>query len=669
MASISANGAKGHHKFTLNVTQSATDIATNTSTLSFDFKLSPIQNSWNWELWGQSISYTITINGASYSGYIPDYDGYSVITLKSGTQSVTHNADGTKSVSFSFSVSDGTGQYYTSGNASASGSMTLSTIPRATTPTFSTKNVTMGNSLTITMSPAASTFKHKLRYNFSSLSNSVIGLSIGAEFTAQGTTTTTFTPPTSLADYIPSNTSGVCTILCYTYDANGNHIGTISTDITIAVPNYTPTAALTITGNNLLSGAYVQGKSSMSVSIAASSSYGAYISGYSSVVDGSTYNGQSFTTGALSNGSKSVVTNITDSRGKTVQVTSAAYTVYAYAAPQITSFALERQSDGTTVVATVKGTISAVNNKNAKTIQVVLNGVTNTITSSAYTISGTTTFPNVPTDVTLIGSATFTDSYTTVKRESVLPTVAVTMDFYKDGTGIAMGKVAEKSNLLDVAWEIKTGEPEKTLNNFSYRGTNLISKNADDTVQNWSEQGNLATTFYNENATEFTKPSVWGFLLNVTTGPNSAEAHQLWLEQSNGNLLHRGGNASGFGSWKIILDTTNCPDYVIEQGVVDGWEYTKWKNGKMELFGEKSLSFPALEKQTDNLYRSIVSINLSSYLTKIMGGTCSIQTNGMVPLVCRHSTNIATAEIVIVTSRTSGAFNITAPIYIIGKWK
>ena len=58
----------------------------------------------------------------------------------------------------------------------------------------------------------------------------------------------------------------------------------------------------------------------------------------------------------------------------------------------------------------------------------------------------------MPTDNTLTGKLTLTDSYTTVTKDAVLPTVAVTMDFYKDGKGIAMGKVAEQGDLLDVAW-------------------------------------------------------------------------------------------------------------------------------------------------------------------------------------------------------------------------
>lgn len=130
MASITGNGSKGHHKFTLNVTENSTSVADNTSSVSFSFVLSPIQNSWNWMYWGSDITYTVTINGTKYTGSIPDYDGYSSVTLKSGTISVPHNNDGTKSISFSFSVTDTSGQSYTCGNASASGSLALTTIPR-----------------------------------------------------------------------------------------------------------------------------------------------------------------------------------------------------------------------------------------------------------------------------------------------------------------------------------------------------------------------------------------------------------------------------------------------------------------------------------------------------------------------------------------------------------
>ena len=130
MASISSNGSNGHHKFTLTVTENSTSTANNTSSMSFSFVISPVQTSWNWELWGANITYTVTINGTNYTGSIADYDGYSSVTLKSGSFTVTHNTDGNKSISYSFKVTDTSGQSYTCGNASASGSMTLTAIPR-----------------------------------------------------------------------------------------------------------------------------------------------------------------------------------------------------------------------------------------------------------------------------------------------------------------------------------------------------------------------------------------------------------------------------------------------------------------------------------------------------------------------------------------------------------
>lgn len=135
MATITANGAKGHHKFTLTVSEISTSTTNNTSTMNFSFVLSSIQTGWDWYGFGSKISYTVSINGTTYSGTIPSYDGTSSVTLKSGTQTVAHNSDGTKTMAYSFSVSDGAGQSYTCGNASASSSMTLTKIPRQATIT------------------------------------------------------------------------------------------------------------------------------------------------------------------------------------------------------------------------------------------------------------------------------------------------------------------------------------------------------------------------------------------------------------------------------------------------------------------------------------------------------------------------------------------------------
>ena len=391
----------------------------------------------------------VTVYGATKSASDAQLT-YNGTTPFSGTTIITHDANGKGSFSASCG---GAFEYGGSYNSTGSGSWDLPTIARATTPVLAATTITMGVAVNITLTPANSTFKHKLRYDFGSVSGSADGFSIGAEFTAQGNATVTFTPPTSLGGQIPNALSGTGKIVCYTYTSSGTHIGTTSVNITLNVPSYTPTiTGVTLTGNNLLSDAYVQGKSSVTVNANVATQYGAKIKSITTVIDDKSYTELPFTTNLLSSGSKTAKITFVDSRDKSVTVESSAIQVYAYSLPNITEFTLARQSDGTTVIATVKGSISAINNKNAKTIKVTLNGVTNTITSSAYTINATTTFTNVSTDKTFSAKAIFTDSYVSVEREGNLPTVAVTMDFWKDGNGIAMGKVAEQGDLLDVAW-------------------------------------------------------------------------------------------------------------------------------------------------------------------------------------------------------------------------
>lgn len=136
MASIYANGSKGHHKFTLTVTETGTSVSNNTSTISFNFKLSPIVSGYDWAQWtnpSRTVSYTVNVNGTNYTGTIPNYDGSSTVTLKSGTQTVAHNTDGTKTISYYFSVNDTTGATYTSGNANANGTLALTTLERPPT--------------------------------------------------------------------------------------------------------------------------------------------------------------------------------------------------------------------------------------------------------------------------------------------------------------------------------------------------------------------------------------------------------------------------------------------------------------------------------------------------------------------------------------------------------
>ena len=162
-ATITANGNYGHHKFTLTVTETATSKTNNTSTISYSFELSPITKGYDWYNYtnaSRTISYTVNVNGTTYTDTIPKYDGSSTVTLKSGTQTVTHNTDGTKTISFSFVVTDTangynsqTGKYYTPGNASANGTLALTKLERPVTGAapIITASVVDTNSTTIAL--------------------------------------------------------------------------------------------------------------------------------------------------------------------------------------------------------------------------------------------------------------------------------------------------------------------------------------------------------------------------------------------------------------------------------------------------------------------------------------------------------------------------------------
>ena len=584
---------------------------------------------------GTTVVTDMSIPGNTSSG------GGTYVQVYSASKEIAHNADGSKSITLGFSMSNNVGGV--AGNSftvpKTTATVSLTTIPRATKPTLSATSVTMGSTMRITLTPADSSFKHKIRYEFGSLVSQVDGMTSGVDFTSQGTTYHDFTPPTSLANQIPNANSGTAKLIIYTYRSDGTHVGTETANITINVPSYSLTVNAGLSGNNLLGGMYVQGKSTVTVTTAAASSYGASIKSYSVAVDGKTYSGQQITSSVLSSGSKTVVVTVTDTRGKTGTYTSSAFTVYAYSVPTITAFTLVRQDDDTTVIATVKGSVASVNSKNAKTITVTLNGVTKTITSSSYTINGTTTFTDVPTDNTLTGTAKIADSYTNVTKDTVLATVAVTMDFHSSGKGVAFGKVAEASNQLDVDWDLYCRK------GFKVEGSTF----AQATISRSGSANGATIRFSNSNGT-------LGFI-----GMSNAVNSGLRRWTSNSETAY------------TVLDTGNftdtIKDYVVERGTSSGWEYTKWNSGKIELYADKNLSFSAGTLQATNLYRSIVSFDLSSLLTNVISGTCAIQTNGMVPLVCRHGSTKTTAEIVIVTSRTFDAFTITAPIYIIGKWK
>ena len=399
---------------------------------------------------------SITINGTKTSG-----SKYIEITYNSNTVALTaktrvyHNSDGTKSITISASGAiSGTSLQSTT----ISATVTLTTIPRATTPTFSSSNVTMGNSVTINLPRASSSFTHSVKWEFGEQSGEMSNVA----------TSTTWAVPVSLASEIPNATSGTCTITTKTYSGS-TLIGTKTATITLVVPDsVVPTISnVSITeataGLAAKFGAFVQNKSTLSVAITASGAYGSTISAYQTSIQSVSYKGASFTSGVITaSGTISVVTTVTDSRGRTAQ-TSKSITVLEYSPPEISAFSAWRitsagvaSDDGNRLAMQMKFAIASVGGKNDRTYNFKYRKSTDTdFTSFASGTASTsyddtqyfTSSPEISTDYAYVIRLEIADYFQTVVYEVQIPTAFTIMDFRKTGKGMAIGKVSEKDAL------------------------------------------------------------------------------------------------------------------------------------------------------------------------------------------------------------------------------
>lgn len=411
----------------------------------------------------------ITINGIRTAGSRHIEVFYQSGTLAiSATTRVYHNADGTKDVTIS---ADGAISGTSLSSTTISATVTLDTIPRASA--ISVPSLTMGKAGAITITPAASGFRHTLRY--------VFGTASGTISTKTAATSVNWTPPKDLATQIPTNTVGIGRVYCDTYSGD-TLIGTTSQQVYItvsddAVPTIsTFTVAEATAGIASKFGAYVQNKSTLKVSIKSSGVYGSTVTKCETTIQSVIYRESSFTSGVITeSGTISVVTVITDSRGRTTKSTKN-ITVLPYSPPAINSFFAYRitssgaaSDDGNRLAVTMAYTIASVGGKNDRAYKLLYkkSGDENFAQFDGGTADesydGTANFtdaPDVSTDYAYIVRLELTDYFQTVAYEVQLPTAFTIMDFRSTGRGMAIGKVSEK-DALEVAMDAEfTGDVE-----------------------------------------------------------------------------------------------------------------------------------------------------------------------------------------------------------------
>lgn len=234
MAQIKKLASKQHHYFTLNVNEvvDSVNVNNNTSDVSYSFVLSPKVKGYDWSI-GNQITYTITINGSTvYTGHIPSYNGTSTVTLKSGTVTIPHNNDGTKTIDIAFNVTDSTSYSFTCGNASGSDTLSLTTIPRASQITVGDANI--GSSTNITINKNSTSFTTTLYYKASGqssytkivdkTSNQVYGWTVSTSFYALIPNSKTITCQFYAETYNGSTLVGTSNVVTATFTATGSPI-------------------------------------------------------------------------------------------------------------------------------------------------------------------------------------------------------------------------------------------------------------------------------------------------------------------------------------------------------------------------------------------------------------------------------------------------------------
>lgn len=344
----------------------------------------------DWAITGQSINdNTSTINldlwvydGTGYSQNETAYEAYYILQgekrwnpynysttgwYKLGSKSITvgHNADGTGSVTLSAEWDCGWDSSYTPRHLSLSQTVTLTTIPRASTVKAS-GNI-LGEAVAITITRASSGFTHKLYYTCGSLTKQSIASDVGTSYS--------WIPSVSLAQQAPNAATVAVTLTVETYNGS-TYIGTASIQLALAVPDtVVPTLAVSLSDPTNVSttyGGYVQLRSKIKVDLTASGVQGSTIKAYS-IKLGDIYAvaAASGTTDYLPTaGALTLTCTVTDSRGRTTTKTQT-ITVLAYSKPTISDIAAARcNQDGTANrrgdygKVTFSGAITALSNKN-----------------------------------------------------------------------------------------------------------------------------------------------------------------------------------------------------------------------------------------------------------------------------------------------------------------
>ena len=477
------------------VEQGSQSITANTSTVNWRMTVSRTGAYYTHNLQGDS-TLSLNLDGSNVHYSYPTWEtSGEEYTLASGSSTISHNADGTKTLPISCTFNPNNGLH---GTITVSASLSLTTIPRSSSVSVSAGVI--GSSVTININRQSSSFKHTVRYAWAGKSGTIA---------TNVDTSTSWTIPLDFANDIPNSASGTGTVYVDTYSGS-TKTGTQSTTLTASVPsNVKPTFSgvtlsdLNSAAQNLIpkSDTFVQVISNIKVAFnGAVGSYGSSITGYYAEIVGknqsTSSNGGSL--GLMNyHGTIKIRASVSDSRGRWSDTREISVNVLEYFAPAL-SFSIARTgSTSSTLTVTRNAKIAPLtvsgSQKNTMTLtfKVARLGTTNFQVDTGPVAGSWTSISNlVNSQANLAGNylanqswvviGTLEDKFTRTEFMVNVPTESVVLSY--DRSGVGVNKIRERG-ALDVKGDIYANDQpiqqhQLTRNN----GISILTKESLDNV-------------------------------------------------------------------------------------------------------------------------------------------------------------------------------------------
>ena len=565
------SNSSGSLYLNLYVDQGSQSITANTSTVNWRMTVSRTGAYYTHNHQGDS-TLSLNLDGRNVHYSYPTWEtSGEEYTLASGSSTISHNADGTKTLPISCTFNPNNGLH---GTITVSASLSLTTIPRSSSASVSAGVI--GSSVTISINRQSSSFKHTVRYAWAGKSGTIA---------TNVDTSTSWTIPLDFANDIPNSASGTGTVFVDTYSGS-TKTGTQSTTFTASVPaNVKPTftgvslSDLNGAAQNLIpkSDTFIQVISNIKVGFnGAVGSYGSSITGYYAEIVGknqsTSSNGGSL--GIMNyHGTIKIRASVSDSRGRWSDTKEVSVTVLEYFAPAL-SFSIARTgSTSSTLTATRNAKIAPLtvsgSQKNSMrlTFKVARLGTNSYIVDNGPATGSWTSISNlVNSQANLAGNylanqswvviGTLEDKFTRSEFMVNVATESVVLSY--DRSGVGVNKIRERG-ALDVKGDIYAND--NPIQQYQITDNNGCGKLIKQDFNNMKDTG-----FWWIDGTSPNNPfGAWGMLEVFRPNPNSQECIQRFTTSLGYIAVRENGFDNNWRPWRYVAqqsESTNNADYV-----------------------------------------------------------------------------------------------------------